>query len=98
MFPSEILTNVLFTLIGYQRRGGGRDLMGNEDTSLTIIIPTIIIIIITIIIMVIIIIIIREEMEDVTMSIFDLMGNAEDTSLSNFLVKQKVVEVFQVNY
>ena len=38
-------------------------------------------------------------MEDVTMSIFDLMGCAEDTgSLSNFLVKQKVVEVFQVNY
>ena len=41
----------------------------------------------------------REEMEDVTMSIFDLMGCAEDTgSLSNFLVKQKVVEVFQVNH
>ena len=40
--------------------------------------------------------VIREELEDVTMSIFDLMGSAEDTSLSNFLVKQKVVEVFQV--
>ena len=71
--------------------------MGNEDTSLTIVIPMIIITV-TIIIMVIIIIIIREEMEDVTMSIFDLMGNEEDTSLSNFLVKQKVVEVFQVYY
>ena len=38
----------------------------------------------------------REEMEDVAMSIFDLMGSTEEASLSNFLLKQKIVEVFQV--
>jgi len=37
----------------------------------------------------------REEMEDVAMSIFDLMGSTEEASLSNFLLKQKIVEVFQ---
>ena len=37
----------------------------------------------------------REEMEDVTQSVFDLMGR-EENLLEDFLVTQRVADLFQV--
>ena len=38
----------------------------------------------------------RDEMEDVALSVYDLMGRGEDNTMEDFIVTEKVNQLFEV--